>query len=88
MLATILGMLSTTLQLATAGREPISTVSTPTVSEMPAPPTGTKWWHHSSDWEATPPRPEEAAVLDVTPKEWFQQRWKEGRPLARLLKES
>ena len=57
--------------LATAGRELMSTASQPTVSEMPAPPTGTKWWCHSSNQEATMWRPEEeeAAGLDVTPKE-------------------
>ena len=57
---------------------------------MPVPPTGTKWWCHLSDWEATMPRPEEeeAVGLDITPKEWPHQRQKEGRALARLLKES
>ena len=88
-LATILGIPSTTLQPATAGRELTSTASLPTVSEMPAPPTGTKQWHCSSDWEATTPRPEEekAQGLDIMPEEWPHQRQKEGRPPARLLKE-
>ena len=71
LLATILGMLATTLQLATAGREPTSRVSPPTVSETPAPLTRTKWQHCLSDLEATMPRPEEeeAVGLDVTPEE-------------------
>ena len=89
-LATILGMLATTLQPATVGRELMSTAFPPTVSEMPAPPTGTKQWCCLSNQEATTLRPEEeeAVGLDITPKEQFHQRQKEGWPLARLLKES
>ena len=81
-LAAILGMLATTPQLATAEREPMSTASPPTVSETPAPSTGTKWQWCSSNQEATMLRPEEeeAAELDITPKEWPHQRWKERRP--------
>ena len=41
-LASILGMLATTLQLATVGRAMTSTASQPTVSEMPASPTRTR----------------------------------------------
>ena len=75
-LAAILGMLSTTLQLATAGREPTSAAYSPTVLELPVPPTRTKWWHHLSHQEAIMLRPEEeeAAGLDVTPEEWSHQR--------------
>ena len=89
-LATILGMAATTQQPATAGREPMSTASPPTVSEMPVPPTRTKWWCCSFNWETTTlePEEEEAAGLDITPEEQLHQRQKEGRPLARLLKES
>ena len=54
-LAAILGMLATTLQLATAGGELMSTASPPSVSETPALPTGIKWQCHLSDWEATIP---------------------------------
>ena len=36
----------------------------------------------------SPIREEEAAVLDVTLGEWPHQKWKDGRPLGRLLKES
>ena len=43
LLVSILGMPATTLQLATVGKEQTPTASPPTVSEMPAPPTGTKW---------------------------------------------
>ena len=90
LLAAILGMQGTILQPATTGRELMSTVSPPTVSAMPAPSTRNKWQHHSFEWEATTPRPEEeeAVGLDITPEEWHCQRQKEGRPLARLLKES
>ena len=90
LLASILGILATTLQPATAGREPVSTASLPTVSEMPAPPTGTKWQHCLSNQEGTTPRLEEegAVGLDVTPKEWPHRRWKEGRPMVGLLKEN
>ena len=70
-LVSILGMLATTLQLATVGREWTSTASPPKVSEKPAPPTRTKWQCHLSNWEATTLRPEEEGVagLEVTPKE-------------------
>ena len=90
LLASILGMPATTLQPATPGREPTWTASPPTVSEMPAPPTGIKWWCHLSDWEATMLKPEEqeSVGLDVTPAEWPCQRQKEGNPLASLHKES
>ena len=76
LLASILGMPATTLQLVTAGRELISTASPPTVSEMPASPTGTKWWHHSSNQEATMLRPEEeeAVGLDITLGEQSHQK--------------
>ena len=70
----------------------MSTASPPTVSEMPAPPTGIKWWCHSSDQEATitmlKPEEEKSAGLDITSVEWPHQRWKEGKPLVRLLMES
>ena len=33
------------------------------------------------------PEEEEALGLDVTSEEWPHQRWKEGKPLVRLLKE-
>ena len=81
---------ATTLQSAAVGRKLTWTASIPKVSEMLATPTGTKWWHHSSDQDTTTPRPEEeeAARLDITPKEWPHQKWKEGRPLVRPLKES
>ena len=77
-------MLATTLQPTTAGRELPSTASPLTVSRMPAPPTGTKWWHCSSDQEAMMLRPdkEEVTRLDITPEEHPHQRWKEGRPLS------
>ena len=90
LLVTIFGMLATTLQLATVGRELMSIASPPTVSEMPAPPTRTKCQHCSSNQEATISRPEEegAAGLDITPKEQSPWKWKEGRPLVRLLKEA
>ena len=89
-LAAILGMPATTPQPATAARELMSTASPCTVSETPAPLTGIKWWHCSSNWEVTMLRPEEeeAVGLDITPEEWPCQRKKEGRPLVRLLKES
>ena len=72
LLAAILGMPATTLKPTTVGRQPTSTASPPTVSEMPAPPTRTKWQCHSSDWEATmlKPEEEEAVGLDISPKEW------------------
>ena len=90
LLAAILGMPDTTLQLATAGRELTSTASPPTVSDMPAPPSRIKWQCHSSDWEVTMPRPEEeeAVGLDITPEEWPCQRQKDGKHPVRLLKES
>ena len=83
-------MLATTPQLATTGREPPLTASPPTVSRMLAPPTGTKWQCQSSDQEAMMPRPEEEDVpnLDITLEEHPQQRQKEGRPLASLLKKN
>ena len=83
-------MLATTPQSTTVARQLLPAASPPTVSRIPAPPTGTKQWHQSSDQEATPPRPEEeeAAILDVTLEEHPHQRWKEGRPLARLLNEN
>ena len=83
-------LLATTLQLATMGRELPSTASPLTVSRMPAPPIGIKWWCHSSDQEVMmlTPEKEEATGLDITPKEHPHQRWKEGRPLVRVLKES
>ena len=54
------------------------------------PPPETKWQWNSSNQEAMMPRPEEeeAASLDITLEEHPHQRQKEGRPLARLLKES
>ena len=75
-----LGNIAPTLHPATVGRELTSTPSPPTVSEMPAPPTRTKWQCHSSNQEATMPRPEgeEAMGLDITPKEQPHQRQKEG----------
>ena len=83
-------MPATTLQVATAGREPRLTASPPTVSEMPASQFGNKWQCHSSNQEASTSRPEEeeAAGLDITPEEQPCWRWKEGKPLVRLLKES
>ena len=71
LLATILGMLTTTLQPAVVGREPTLAASIPSVSEMPAPPTGTKWWCHLSDQGVCTPRleEEETAELDISPKE-------------------
>ena len=89
-LVSILGILATTLKLVTVGKEWTSTVSPPTVSETPAPPTRTKWQHCLSDLEATMPRPDEEGAVrqDITPEEQPYQRQKEGRPLARLLKES
>ena len=76
LLAAILGMPATILQPATAGREPTSTASPPTVSEMSASPTRIKWWHHLSNQEATMLRPEEEETvgLDVTPEEQAHQR--------------
>ena len=62
-LAAILGMPATTLQLATADRELTSTASPPTVSEIPALPTGIKWQHHWSNQEVTMPRPEEEEAV-------------------------
>ena len=52
------------------------------VSEMPAPPTRTKWQCCLFDWEATMLRPEEeeAAGLDITPKEWPHKGRKRGGP--------
>ena len=90
LLAAILGMLATNPQPALVPRELKSTASPPTVSEMPATPTGTKWQCCLSNQEATMLKPEEgeAAGLYVTWKEQPHWRWKEGRPLARLLKES
>ena len=62
----------------------------PTASRDASIPTRIKWWHCSSNLEATMPRPEEeeAAGLYITPEEWPCQKWKEGRPLVRLLKKS
>ena len=54
-LATILGMPATTQPQAVAGSELMSTASIPSVSEMPAPLMGTKWWHHSFDQGGSKP---------------------------------
>ena len=66
------------------------TTPPPTMSETPAPPTGTKQWCCSSDWEVASPRSgeEDATVLDMMLEEWPHWRQKDGRPLAKLLKES
>ena len=82
-------MLATTAQLATVGGELPLTASPPIVSRMPAPPTRTKRWHPSSHQEATASRAEEeeAASLDISPREQPHQRQKERRCLSKLLKE-
>ena len=90
LLVAILGMPATTPQPAVASRAMTSAASIPRVSETSLPPTGMKQWHHSSDQWASVPRPdkEETAELDITPEEWPHQRWKEGRPMAKPLKET
>ena len=88
LLATILGMLATTPQLAVVSREPTLAASFWSVLEMPTPLTGMKWWHFSSDQGVSMPRLEEedTAELDVTPKKWPCQK-QEGRPVVRSLRE-
>ena len=83
-------MLAATLQLATVHGELPLIASPPTVSRTLAPTTRTKWWHPSSDQEATDStaEKEEAAILDVSPEEHPHQRWKERRPLSKIAKES
>ena len=83
-------LLVTTPQPATAIGKPVPTTPPLTMSETPAPPMATKQWHHSSNREVASPRSgeEEAAVSDMTPEEWSHHRQKDGRPLAKLLKES
>ena len=79
-----------TPQLATMGRELLLTASSPTVPGMPAPPSRTKQWGPSSYKEAEASRveEEEAASQDAFQEEHPHQKWKERRPLAKLLKES
>ena len=69
-----------TSQLATVGGELPLTAFPPTVSGRPAPLSRTKWWHPSSDQEATASRAEEEEVsgLDVSQEEHPHQRWKKA----------
>ena len=65
------------------------TASIPSVSEMSAPQVGTKCQHHSLDKGVPIPRSEEEETVefDDTSEECPGQKWKEGRPAAKALKE-
>ena len=82
-LAAIVEMPATILQSAVAGREPMSAASIPSVSDTPAPLTGTKQWHCSYDQEVSMPRPEEEETteLDITPKSHFTGKGRMEDPL-------
>ena len=82
-------MLATTIQPATVGRGLPSTASLLTVSKMPAPLTRTNGSAaHPTRKVMMRPEEEEVTELDVTLEEHPHQRWKEGRPLVRLLKKN
>ena len=85
LLAAILGMSATTQLQAVVGREPMPAASTPSVLQMPPPQGGTKCQHHSSNLRQ---EEEETAELDDTSKKHPHQRQKEGRLVAKLLKDS
>ena len=87
-LAAMLGMLAATQLQTTAGSKPTPVASIPSGSEMPAPLMGAKWWFHSSDQGVSMPRQEETAELDDTSEEAPNQKWKEGRSVAKPLKEN
>ena len=75
-------------QPATAIGKPTPVTLPLTMSQTPAPPTGTKWWCHSSDQETTFPRSgeEEAAVLDVKAERWEASgKTPERKPLGGLF---
>ena len=79
-----------TPQLATMGGEPPLTASPPTVPRMLAPSSGTKQQCTSSDQEAAASGAEEQEVasLDISQEEHAHQKWKERRPLVKLLRKS
>ena len=88
-LAALLGLLDNAQLWVMVDGELASTAPIPRVQEMPAPPTGTQCWHHSLDQDVLALRQEEEETVepDYTPKEHPCQKQKEGRPVAKALKE-
>ena len=88
-LAAILGMSATSQLWAMVDGWLVLAASIPSVLETPAPQAGAKHWCYSSDQGVPTLRQEEEEMADIDdiPKEHACHKWKEGRLVAKALKE-